>query len=695
MRLLTCLLAVVPTLALAQVDLVDPDAPTAQPVEQPKKKQAAPAPESGEGDGTLVAPPTVKKAPVKKVAPVPEPKAAPEPPKKKEAPPVIVRTLSDADLRMLWNKWASANASKNAAAELAARKELLETRDLIASTDAELWAVGLLRAAEAWEDAGDSGAAVEIAMSASELAPNLPATWFLLSRLLMKSDPSGIGRWVDALGKGVAAELRDPRYLRPLVADLAAVVLLSMILTAAVVLLVLAIRRFRYFLYDFHFFFPRAAARWQTGAIAVLLLSLPLVFRMGVAPALLGLFAALTMYLTSRERAVMAVLIGALGFIPLLAAAVVERTAFAETPAEDLYRIERGDPGVEPLVQKYEKLIAEDKAGFTERFVVGHYHVNRGHVEQAITQLKSALALRPDDVPAKLALAKAFFLQGDLENSLSLYEELRRSSPTAVGLYDLSRLYARRVQVYGEAKLTELDKSNEAMSAARQLDASLPALSADEPTPKELIGNTYLKTLPLTQRDLLALADGEVAARRVRSQLSQQLVGDVPSAVAPFFPLLVALALVAFGFLAGPVGAAKVCNRCGRPVSRRGDPDLAPGSAMCSQCVNVFAKKNAVAPSVKVRKQLEIARYESGKERFTTILGVLWSGMGHVFSGQTVRGALFGFFFVLAAVAALLRAGVVRAPFEGAPLGLRLLPAIVLFLIVYPLSLVALRRKAA
>lgn len=681
-------------MALAQVDLVDPDAP--QPSELPQKKKKAPVADSDDGDGTLVAPPTVKKEPVKKAAPPPEPvKTAPEAPKKPDAPRVVVRTLSDADLRMLWNNWANANASKNAAAELAARKELMKTRDLIASTDAELWAVGLLRAAEVWEDKGDSGAAVEIAVSASELAPNLPATWFLLAKLLMKSDPSGVGRWMDALRKGVQAELKDPRYLRPLIADLAAVLLISLVVTAAIVLLVLAIRRFRYFLYDFHFFFPRAAARWQTGAIAVLLLSLPLVFRMGVAPALLGLFAALTMYLTPRERAVAAILIGVLGFIPLLAAAVVERTAFAETAAEDIYRIERGGPGVDPLVQKYEKLIAEDKAGFAERFVVGHYHVNRGHVEQAITHLKSALALRPDDVPAKLALAKAFFLQGDLENSLSLYEELRRSSPNAVALYDLSRLYARRVQVYGESKLTELDKSNAALSEARQLDSTLPAISGDEPLAKEIIGNTYLKTLPLTEKDLLSLTDGEVAARRVRSQLSQQLVGDVPSSVAPFFPLLVALALVALGFLAVPLGAAKVCNRCGRPVSRRGDPELGAGSQMCSQCVNVFAKKNAVAPSVKVRKQLEIARYESGKERATTILGVLWSGMGHVFAGQTVRGVLFGFFFVLAVVAAVLRAGVVRAPYEGAPLGLRLVPAIILFLIVYPLSLLALRKKAA
>ncbi len=52
----------------------------------------------------------------------------------------------------------------------------------------------MLRAAQAWEAAGDSGAAVEIAQSASELAPDLPATWFLLTRLYFTSDPSGIGR---------------------------------------------------------------------------------------------------------------------------------------------------------------------------------------------------------------------------------------------------------------------------------------------------------------------------------------------------------------------------------------------------------------------------------------------------------------------------------------------------------------------
>lgn len=699
MRLLACLFALAcltSTFSFGQVDLVDPDAP--KPPPRPRKavvaqpREEADEPDDG-SDGTLVAPPTPKKAPPPKKGPAVVEPPKPEPPPKKEPPPLVVRTVSDADLRAVWSRWAAANASKNPAAELAARRELVATKALIGSTNMEVWAVGLLRAAEVWEEAGDSGAAVEIAVTASELAPDLPATWFLLARLFMKADPGGVGRYVSALQKGLAAELTDARYLRPLIADLAAVLLLALIITSVVVLAVFALRRGYYFLYDFHFFFPRAAARWQTGAIAVLLLSLPIVFRMGLAPTLLALFAALTMYLSVRERVVAVVLIGLLGFVPLIAGFVVERTAFAETAAEDLYRIERGGPGIEPLVQKYEKLGAEDKVGFAERFVLGHYHLNRGHLDQSVAHLKGALALRPDDLPAKLALAKAFFLMGDLENSRSMYEGLKGSAPSAVGLVNLARVYQRRVQVYGESNLTELDKANAALSEARQLDPGVPAIAADEPAPKEILGNTYLKTLPLAQADLLALAKNEVAAQRVRSQFSQLLVGDVPSAIAPVFPLLAALVLLGMGFLSNSIEAARVCNRCGRPVSRRGDPDVSPGSPMCTQCVNVFARKNVVAPSVKVRKQLEVARYESQKERASTILGVLWSGMGHVFAGMPVRGAMFGFLFVTAIVAAVFRSGVVRAPYEGAPVVLKLIPAIVLFLGVYALSLLALRRR--
>lgn len=693
-----------PAPALAQVNLVDPDVvPLKKDKVSPEEPKADPGLDD-QPDGTLVAP--------KKKEPSPQPPQPPrspaggglkepvkkegtlkESPSKPTPPPLVVKTTSDADLQIAWTKWREANASRNAAGEKAARQELLALRSLIQATNIDSWAVGLLRGAQTWEAAGDSGAAVEIAVTASELAPDLPATWFLLSRLHFSSDPSNVGRYLSALGKGLWAQMRDPRYSRAMVADGATICFIALIATSVMTMLVLLLRRGYYFLYDFHFFFPAAAARWQTSALALLLLSLPIVFRMGIAPILLACFAALTMYLSWAERVVTAVLIGLLGFIPLIGELVVERTAFAQTAAEELYRIERGGPGSESLIHHYERMAAEDKVGFAERFVLGHFHLNRGHLDQAITHLKRALALRPDDVRARIALAKVFFLQGDLENSRSLLEAVKQTAPSSTVLLDLSRVYQRRVELYGDAKAGEVDLMNSNLMAARQLDPNLPPISAEDSLPSRQAGNLRLKTLPLAESDLLALAKDEESARRVRSQLSQLVVGDVPSGVAPFFPVLIAVLLMGFGFLGKSLEAARACSRCGLPMSRRGDPDLPMGGAMCTQCVNVFAKKNVVAPAVKVRKQLEVARYASRMERATTILGLLWSGMGHVFSGLPTRGALYGFVFMATITAAVLRAGVVRAPFEGAPLLVRAVPLVVTFLLVYLLSLLALRRR--
>ncbi|MFT3706538.1 MAG: tetratricopeptide repeat protein [Archangium sp.] len=718
MNRLLVLACLVPAVALAQVDLVDPDAPAPVPAKKKQPKVVKPADDEGdtgdttdpgdtnnsdEPDGTLVAPPTVKKQP--KTAngtgtgggggkDIKAPPPTPEPPKKKDPPAMVVKVIGDVDLAAAWAKWAKANQSKNQQEELAARKELIELKNLIGSSNAELWAIGMLRAAQAWEASGDSGAAVEIAVSAGELAPDLPATWFLLTRLYFESDPSDIGRYVGALQKGISAQFRDPRYLRPMVGDFVTIFLMALVLTSCVALIVMMLRRGYYFLYDFHFFFPRAAARWQTGAIALLVLSLPIVFRMGVVPTLLVFFAAVTMYLTVPERVVAAVLIGILGFVPLVGSIVVEKTAFADTQAEMLYRIERGGPGVEPLVQKLEKLAAEDKVGFAERFVLGHFHLRRGHLDQAVPQLKAALAIRPDDVPAKVALAKAFFLQGDLENSRSVLEKVKETTASPVVLMNLARIYQRRVQVYGDSNVGEIGKASQYQLEARQLDPTIPAIGTDEVLPKEIIGNSYLQTLPLVEADLLELAKGDDTAARVRSQLSQMLVGDVPASVALFYPALLAALLVGFGFLGKSLEAARVCSRCGRAVSRRGDPDVSPGGNMCTQCVNVFARKNVVAPSVKVRKQLDVARYEARVERASTILGVLWSGMGHVFIGEPIRGVIYGFFFIVAIVGVVLRAGVVRPPFEGAPILVRIIPLAIIFLLVYPLSLLRLRRKS-
>ena len=77
-----------------------------------------------------------------------------------------------------------------------------------------------------------------------------------------------------------------------------------------------------------------------------------------------------------------------------------------------------------------------------------------------------------------------------------------------------------------------------------------------------------------------------------------------------------------------------------------------------------------------------------------TVLEYLDSGgMGHVFSGLVVRGTIYGFLFLLVIVLFLQRNGVLRSPYEAAPLLLRLVPLGLVFILVYLLSLRGLSRR--
>ncbi len=714
----------VPGIAAAQVELVDPDAPTVRT--PPKKPPPEPSPldepdtvkRPVEPDADPEEPGPSAEEPDEPVRPVKrpaadagvkagkdakgkdpkDPKAAvppppPPPPPRKPPATVLVTKLTETDLSALWQAWQKADASNDVSAEKAARSKLLAAKQEIAADNLELWAIGLLRASAAHEERGDSGGAVEIALTATQLAPDLPAVWSGLATTYVQADPSELGRIIGALKTAFVLHLQDPRYLRPALGDLGTALLVALLGVAIALVAVLFLRRAYYFLYDVHFFFPRAAARWQTGALALIVLALPIVFRMGVVPALLALFAAATLYLTTPERLVAAVLVSLLGLLPTAGALLVEGTAFAGTPAEDVYVVERGGPGAQRLADRFEQMAAGNKAQFQHLFALGRYELRRGRLEAAVAHLKQALVSRPNDARATVNLGAAMALSGDLENSLVAFEDAVKADPSlAVAYFNLGRLHQRRVAVLGDSVAGEVDKASAMLSEARLKDAALSA-GMDEAPKDTYLGNELFLSLPLPRSELVALAAAPEAAQRVRSQLNTIVLGDVPEGVAPFYPLLASLGLLVLGLLSKALGTAKPCSKCGAAVSRRGDPEVAAGSSMCTQCVNVFARKNLVEPAAKVRKQAEVARYQQRSERVSYVLGLLFAGMGHAFAGLPVRGAVYGFLFAAAITGFFLRNGVLRPPYEAMPLAVRLAPVVLIFVLVYALSLRGLLKR--
>ena len=656
-----------------------------EPVEDEEPEAVVPTP----APTTPAAPTPPTGTPAETPTPAPAP---PAPVGNRSAPPLLAPRVSDADLLAVWDRWKQARASGDIAAADLGKKALLKLRDEVSATDFDAFSVSLLREARARRDAGDLGGAVWLAEAAATLSPNLPYARFALADLYVRQQPGSVGRYSPEIQAGLSALMSDPRYLRPALADVGAMALLAVLATALAVVAVLFGRRVRYFLHDFHHVFPRGMGKWQSMAVAVTVLVMPLLLGLGVVPVLLVLFAAVVLYLSVAERAVAAVLLALVGLIPLAAGYVARSTVFAGTVAEDVYVLERGGFAGDDAAARVLARQAAKEATFAELFALGRYMGRRGQLDEAEAAYKAAAALRQRSGPLLTNFGNVLLAAGKTEEAERIYKEAAQADATlAAAPYNLAQIYRHRAKGMPDSLVgAEMDRHRQTLATAQLLDSSL--VGRDVPPDDRMLVNLLLLSPTLSQSDIMVLADGEAAGQRVESQLNRLLVGS-SGTLARVYPAALALLLFAFGYTRDRLRASKSCEKCGNVVCRRCDPDLSAGSFMCSQCTNVFARKGVVPEPLRAQKQAEVERHQTWMNRLALALGALVSGAGHIFSGAPVRGAVYSFLFLLALSVVMLRDGLLKAPYGDAPVYLKLVPVLLVLLPLYLLSLRGLRKR--
>jgi tetratricopeptide (TPR) repeat protein len=616
-------------------------------------------------------------------APTPAPVVRPPP------PPILTPRVTDADLQRAWDKWQKAVAALDMETARKAQQELVDLKDDVAALDMEALSIAFIRAAEGRRKANDAAGALQLVEQAVTLSPNLPYARLALAEAYMRRSAGDVGPYFREVKAALAVMLKDTRYRRPVLADLGAVFLVAVLATAVVVVGVLFARRVRFFLHDFHHLFPKAAAKWQSAALAVLLLiGTPIALRLGLVPVLLILLASVAFYLSVTERAVAAVLLVLAAMVPVAAGQIALNASFAGTVAEDVYVLERGGLAVEQVAERVRARHEKKQAGFAELFALGRFEARRGQLQEAIAHYKAAAALRPGHAALMTNLGNAMLATGDQDGAARIYAEASGADPgLAAPAFNLAEVYRRRATVAPDESIgAENQRARDALAAAQRLDGAL--LMWTRPPDDRLLMNRLLISPPLTEADLPDTAD-PVAAQRVEAQLSRRLLGGGSAGSAWLLPVLGALLAFAWGFAGKSMKASRECEKCGRPVCRRCDKELGVAAKMCAQCVNVFSRnKGAVEARVRARKQIEIERHRRWEGYVSYAFGALVSGAGHLFHGLAVRGALYAFFFLLAVSGVLLRSGVLRSPYGEVPLYLKLAP---LLLLLIPLHLLTLR----
>ncbi len=214
--------------------------------------------------------------------------------------------------------------------------------------------------------------------------------------------------------------------------------------------------------------------------------------------------------------------------------------------------------------------------------------------------------------------------RGNIEFLAKEYQKARESYKKALGrnpnlgkaLYNLSLV---------SAKLGNHDEAETYRSQAAEKD---PGIKSRIALYEGLGGGSVLDALP-----------------GYRERLAQAILGqNNPIAVNWFrqkvflIPALLGLALLAAAAIHARARnthlLARGCEKCGRIYF----PNDSPNSVWCSQCVNLYIKKDDLPSSAKMKKHEEVSAFTKREHQTMTVLQVLFPGAKKILQGSAFAG---------------------------------------------------------
>jgi tetratricopeptide (TPR) repeat protein len=471
---------------------------------------------------------------------------------------------------------------------------------------------------------------------ATEFAPALPAAWGCLARSLLSEDLGQVREAFAAWVEMCKAVLNDPRESRAWIANAGTVALLGLLLASVAFVVLLFARYAQLYLHDVHHLFPGGARPWQTRLLAAVLLLLPILLQLGPVPLLFTALAACALYCSTVEVGTAIVVLGLFAAAPFAAEGLARLAAFGG-PAADVWLIESSEGSTAALGRLQRR--AEAQSEFAVAFSLARRAKREGDLPTAEQLYKKALEAGGTSGEALAAghnnLGNVYLLEGDAQKAIAQYQQaIDLQEASAPAHFNLSRAYSG-------GGVEQLEKVQTEQARAFELDR--PAIDAFPGYTLQVNrkANKFVMDVPLPPASLEPLAAIETGiAAPVGDEAKAALGGPLPPALAPLLPLAAAALFLTLHLLRARLKPSGRCDRCGREVCKRCDPDARPTEALCAQCVNVFVRRSNVDPTERIRKEVAVHLYQQRRTFILRGLGVL-SGAGHVLLGYPIRGLVF------------------------------------------------------
>ncbi len=370
---------------------------------------------------------------------------------------------------------------------------------------------------------------------------------------------------------------------------------------------------------------------WRLGGngvgVALLAIALPIFISLDVVFLVLWILALSWAYLDKVQRA-----LGLIGFLLVAAAPTliewgVRGVSFPGDP------VSRAAAAL--AEHRWDARIADELAGLADLLgdqpsfhrLRGDTFRAHGRLDAALWAYREGLRLDPNHGDLLLGQGTVHFLLGEYHAALESFQRARdSSSDRAVALYNLSLTLAHTYN---------FRESDEALQQA---------LAADQPRVRALThGREHQIILPtFTPSDaaqLLARKERVLLVNRglVQPPLVVERSFGHPLTLAALLALVIAIVHSLLREKGG--GLATACAKCGRAFCRR--CRLANESqTYCSQCTNIFLKKDMVAIDVQLAKRRQLARRRIALSVERRVADLLLPGLGLLFSGKPRLGLL-------------------------------------------------------
>jgi tetratricopeptide (TPR) repeat protein len=371
---------------------------------------------------------------------------------------------------------------------------------------------------------------------------------------------------------------------------------------------------------------------WRLGSngavLALLLLALPLFA--GGDPLLLVLwvFALSWSYLPAGQKTVGVVALLLTALAPLLVEISYRTLTHPANPvqrAASALAERRYDPYVLDELNALTDLLGDDP---DFRRLQGDCYRQYGLLDAAAIAYREGLRVTPRNGDLSLAIGTLNYLEGDYHAALAAFQSAREAGvDPQVAYFNLSLTHAQ---------LYHFKESDEAMTLARNAgEGRLQQLTRGRAqeivqpvvTPRQAAGLIARKdTVTLLNRGLLA------------PPLARERWLTHPLALTAFAALVLAIGV--FLVREHTTGFAAACLKCGRAFCRRCKLSR-ESQSYCTQCVNIFLKKDMVAAEQQSAKRRQLRRYYFWQGIERRIADFVLPGLGLAGSGRTLTGVVF------------------------------------------------------